>query len=56
MSNVVYFSIITLVTNANKVFILKILKILLELGVGAVNINSLCIGLTVYFIGRRVLI
>ena len=56
MSNIVYFSIVTLVANANKVFILKILKILLELGVEAVNINSLRIGLIVYFIGRRILI
>ena len=50
MSNVVYFSIVTLAANVNKVFILKILKILLELGVKVVNINSLYIGLIVYFI------
>ena len=52
----VYFSIVTLVTNANKEFKLKILEILLKLGVRAVNINSLRIGLTVYFTGRRILI
>ena len=56
MSNVVYFSIVTLAANINKAFILKILKILLELGVGVVDINSLYIGLTVYFTGRRILI
>ena len=50
MSNVVYFSIVTLAANINKAFILKILKILLELGVKVVNINSLYIGLIVYFI------
>ena len=41
----------TLAANINKAFILKILKILLELGVGVVNINSLRIGLIVYFMG-----
>ena len=41
----------TLAANANKEFKLKILEILLKLGVGAVNINSLRMGLTVYFIG-----
>ena len=52
----VYFSIVTLAANANKEFKLKILEILLKLEVGAVNINSLCIGLTVYFIGQHILI
>ena len=47
----VYFGIVTLAANANKEFKLKILEILLKLGVGVVNINSLRIGLTVYFIG-----
>jgi len=55
MFNVVYFSIVTLAANANKEFKLKILEIRLKLGVRAVNINSLYIGLTVYFIGRRIL-
>ena len=45
----------TLAANINKEFKLKILEILLKLGVGAVNINSLRIGLTVYFIGQRIL-
>jgi len=53
---VVYFGIVTLAANANKEFKLKILEILLKLGVRAVNINSLRIGLTVYFTGRRILI
>ena len=52
----VYFSIVTLVANINKKFKLKILEILLKLGVRVVNINSLYIGLIVYFIGRRILI
>ena len=56
MFDVVYFGIVTLAANANKEFKLKILEILLKLGVRAVNINSLYIGLTVYFIGRRILI
>jgi len=51
MFNVVYFSIVTLAANINKEFKLKILEILLKLGVRAVNINSLHIGPTVYFIG-----
>ena len=51
MFNIVYFSIVTLAANINKEFKLKILKILLKLGVRAVNINSLRIGLTVYFTG-----
>ncbi len=51
MSDIVYFGIVTLAANIDEVFILKILKILLELGVGVVNINSLYIGLIVYFIG-----
>ena len=54
MFNVVYFSIVTLAANINKEFKLKILEILLKLGVRAVNINSLRIGPTVYFIGRRI--
>ena len=41
----------TLAANTNKKFKLKILEILLKLGVGVVDINSLYIGLTVYFIG-----
>ena len=56
MFNIVYFSIVTLAANVNKEFKLKILEILLKLGVGAVNINSLRIGLTVYFTGQRILI
>jgi hypothetical protein len=56
MFNVVYFSIVTLAANINKEFKSKILEILLKLGVRVVNINSLRIGLTVYFIGRRILI
>jgi len=51
MFNIVYFSIVTLAANANKEFKLKILEILLKLKVGAVNINSLHIGPTVYFMG-----
>ena len=51
MFNVVYFSIVTLAANANKEFKLKIPEILLKLEVRAVNINSLHIGPTVYFIG-----
>jgi len=47
---------VTLVANINKEFKLKILEILLKLGVRVVNINSLRIGLTVYFTGRRILI
>jgi len=54
MFNVVYFGIVTLAANINKEFKLKILEILLKLGVGVVDINSLRIGLTVYFIGRRI--
>ena len=54
--NVVYFSIVTLAANANKEFKSKIPEILLKLGVGAVDINSLHIGPTVYFTGRRILI
>jgi len=49
MFNIVYFSIVILVANVNKEFKSKILEILLKLGVGAVDINSLCIGPTVYF-------
>lgn len=45
----------TLAANANKEFKSKILEILLKLGVGAVDINSLCMGPIVYFIGRRIL-
>ena len=45
----------TLVANINKEFKSKILGILLELGVGAVNINSLYIGLIVYFMGWYIL-
>jgi len=56
MFNVVYFSIVTLAANVNKEFKSKIPEILLKLGVGAVDINSLRIGLTVYFIRRRILI
>jgi len=52
---VVYFSIVTLAANANKEFKLKILEILLKLGVRVVNINSLYIGLIVYFTERRIL-
>ena len=55
MFNIVYFSIVTLVANVNKKFKLKILEILLKLGVRVVNINSLYIGPTVYFTGRRIL-
>jgi len=51
MFNIVYFSIVTLAANANKKFKLKIPEILLKLEVGAVNINSLYMGLTVYFTG-----
>ena len=51
----VYFGIVTLAANVNKEFKLKILKILLKLGVRVVNINSLRISPTVYFIGRRIL-
>jgi len=55
MFNVVYFSIVTLAANINKEFKLKIPEILLKLGVGAVDINSLHIGPTVYFMGQRIL-
>jgi len=41
----------TLAANVNKEFKLKILEILLKLGVRAVDINSLRIGLTIYFTG-----
>jgi len=54
MFNIVYFGIVTLAANANKEFKLKISEILLKLGVRAVNINYLRIGLTVYFTGRRI--
>ena len=43
-----------LAANVNKAFKLKILEILLKLGVGAVNIDSLRIGPTVYFIEQRI--
>ena len=52
----VYFGIVTLAANTNKKFKSKILEILLKLGVRVVNINSLRIGLIVYFTGRRILI
>jgi len=52
MFDIVYFSIVTLVANANKEFKLKIPEILLKLGVKAVDINSLHIGPTVYFMGQ----
>ena len=50
MFNIVYFGIVTLAANVNKEFKLKILEILLNLKVGAVDINSLRIGPAVYFI------
>jgi len=56
MFNIVYFSIVTPAANTNKEFKLKIPEILLKLKVRAVNINSLHIGPTVYFMGRRILI
>jgi len=55
MFDVVYFGIVTPAANANKEFKLKIPEILLKLGVGVVNINSLYMGPTVYFTGRRIL-
>ena len=55
MFNIVYFGIVTLAANINKEFKLKILEILLKLGVRVVNINSLRMGLTVYFMGQRIL-
>ena len=55
MFNIVYFGIVTLAANVNKEFKLKILEILLKLGVGAIDINSLRIGPTVYFMGQRIL-
>jgi len=55
MFNIVYFGIVTLAANANKEFKLKIPEILLKLGVRVVDINSLRIGLTVYFMGQRIL-
>ena len=55
MFNIVYFGIVTLATNANKKFKSKIPEILLKLGVGAVDINFLCIGPTVYFMGQHIL-
>jgi hypothetical protein len=47
---------VILAVNINKKFKLKILEILLKLKVGVVNINFLCIGLIVYFIGQCILI
>ena len=51
MFDIVYFSIVTLAANVNKEFKSKILGILLKLEIGAVDINSLYMGPTVYFTG-----